>query len=265
MERMEKDMAVLRKEAPITLRIMNRLVFSSSSSRDHGQAGFSLLELAIVLVILGIIGGLSLPLLTAHITRSALVKTRAHQEYALSAIAAYVEKNKIFPCPADPQVVGPDYGLEQKECQGKKSEGILPFKTLGISESYGKDGFKRLMTYVVDSGLASRKNQNLLKTVEGGQITVKNEEDISVLPLKKEEKRGLISPNFIAIVLISHGESGIGSFVGKGQATKMVGHVSCPHKKENYDSNFIFSESSQSDDILRWESRDLFLKHYVGM
>jgi len=37
------------------------------------------------------------------------------------------------------------------------------------------------------------------------------------------------------IVLMSHGESGIGSFLGKGQATKMVGHVSCSHKKENYD------------------------------
>jgi hypothetical protein len=52
--------------------------------------------------------------------------------------------------------------------------------------------------------------------------------------------------------------------VGKGQSTKMGGQVSSPHKKENYDGNFIFMESSQSDDIFRWESRDLFLKHYVG-
>ena len=249
----------------ITLKTMNRLASSSSSSKSHSESGFSLLELAIVLVILGIIGGLSLPLLTSQISRAALVKTRAHQDYALSAIAAYVEKNKVFPCPADPQVMEPEYGLEQKECQGKKAEGILPFKTLGISEAFGRDGFKRLMTYVVDPGLANRKNQNLLKTVEGGQMTVKNEEGVSVLPLKKEEKRGLISPNFIAIVLISHGESGIGSFIGKGQATKNLGQDSSPYKKENYDSNFIFMESSQSDDIIRWESRDLFLKHYVGL
>ncbi|MBL8676377.1 MAG: prepilin-type N-terminal cleavage/methylation domain-containing protein [Alphaproteobacteria bacterium] len=55
-----------------------------------GEEGFSLLELSIVLIILGILGGLSLPFLTAQIQRAALVKTRFHQEYVLSAIAAYV-------------------------------------------------------------------------------------------------------------------------------------------------------------------------------
>lgn len=236
---------------------------SSSSSNLSSETGFSLLEIAIVMLILGLIGGLSLPLITAQINRAGIVKTRTNQEYALNAIAAYVEKNRIFPCPADPQVSGSDYGLEQKECQGKKGEGILPFKTLGMSEIYAKDGFKHLMTYVVDPGLTHRKNQNLLQTVEGGQITIKNEEGVSVLP-QKEAKKGPISPNFIALLLISHGESGVGAFTGKGQSTKFSGKAS-PQKKENSDGNFIFIEGHQSGDILRWETRDLFLKYYVKL
>ncbi|MBY0501122.1 MAG: type II secretion system GspH family protein [Alphaproteobacteria bacterium] len=245
------------------LRTMSLRAFFSSSFNPSSEAGFSLLEMAIVMLIVGLVGGLSLPLLTAQINRAALVKTRANQEYVLNAIATYVEKNRIFPCPADPHVSGPDYGLEQKECQGKKGEGILPFKTLGISEVYAKDGFKHLMTYVVDPGLTNRKNQNLLQTVEGGQITVKNEEGDSILP-QREKRRGAISPNFIAFLLISHGESGVGAFGGKGQSTKLSGKAS-PQKKENCDGNFIFIESHQSDDILRWETRDLFLKHYVRL
>ncbi|HLC17303.1 MAG TPA: hypothetical protein VJL89_13875, partial [Thermodesulfovibrionia bacterium] len=71
------------------------------------------------------------------------------------------------------------------------------------------------------------------------------------------------NPNSVAILLISHGKSGIGAFIGKGQSGKIPGDKISPHKLENLDDNFTFIESSQTDDILRWESRDQFLKHYV--
>ncbi len=232
----------------------------SFSSKASSEAGFSLLELSIVLVILGIIGGLSLPLLTAQLNRAAFIKTRSHQDYALNSIAAYVEKNKRFPCPADPQVTGADYGLVQIQCRGPKARGILPFKTLGISEIYARDGFKRLMTYVIEPEFA--KKDTSLQNERGGWITVNKEEGGSVLapPLPSDP-----NPNTIALVLISHGESGVGAFIGQGHASKIIGTAPSSHKRENYDDNFVFIESSQTDDILRWESRDQFLKHYVRL
>ncbi|MBY0293505.1 MAG: type II secretion system GspH family protein, partial [Alphaproteobacteria bacterium] len=189
----------------------------SSNSKSLLQAGFSLLELAIVLVILGIIGGLSLPLMTAQITRTAMIKTRTHQDYALNAIAAYVEKNKRFPCPAEPQVIGPAYGLSQLHCRGSKAKGILPFKTLGISESYANDGFKRLMTYVVEPELA--KKDTVLQNEEGGYIMVNKEDGGRVLASPQIDEQ---NPNYVALVLISHGESGVGAFMGKGQTGKIM-------------------------------------------
>ncbi len=242
----------------ITLIIMKPLVLSSFSSKSTGEKGFSLLELAIVLVILGIIGGLSLPLLTTHLHRTAITKTRFNQDYAFSAIAAYVEKNKRFPCPADPQITGSDYGLAQVQCRGPKAKGILPFKTLGISESFASDGFKHLMTFVIEPELA--KKGIVLPHERGGFITVNKEGGGTVLA---PPQSGEQNPNCVALVLISHGESGVGAFKGKGQATKILGEGDSSHKRENYDDNFIFIESSQTDDLLRWESRDQFLKHYV--
>jgi len=238
---------------------MNPLVASSSSSRASPEAGFSLLELAFVLVIIGIIGGLSLPLLSAHRTRAAYLKTRTHQDYIVSALAAFVEKNNRFPCPAEPQALGANFGVALETCRMEKAKGVVPFKTLGISEEYARDGFKRLISYVVEPELTKRQ----IKPQEesGGLITIKNGENFSILaPSKKSDK----NQNYIAFVLISHGESGGGAYRGTGQATKIMGASLSPHKNENCDDNFVFIEGGQSDDILRWESRDLFLKHYVN-
>ncbi|OFW73768.1 MAG: hypothetical protein A2Z80_03105 [Alphaproteobacteria bacterium GWA2_41_27] len=201
---------------------------------------------------------MSLPLLTTHIQRTALIKTRDHQEYVLNAIAAYVEKNKRFPCPAVSHLTGKEYGVSQRECHGQGAKGIIPFKTLGISEVYSKDGFKHLMTYVVEPELT--KQFTALQNEEGGYIKIHNEEGGLVLapPLDIDQ-----NPNSVALLLISHGESGTGAFIGKGQSGKIPGDKISPHKQENLNDNFTFIESSQSDDILRWESRDQFLKHYV--
>jgi prepilin-type N-terminal cleavage/methylation domain-containing protein len=239
---------------------MMRIVFSFSNFKVGGDEGFSLLELSIVLIILGILGGLSLPLLTAQIQRAAHVKTRSHQEYVLNAIAAYVEKNKRFPCPAIPQGIEAEYGVSQLHCRGQRAKGIIPFKTLGISEIYSQDGFKRLMTYVVEPEFA--KVDTALQNESGGYITLLREDGSTALapPLVTDR-----NPNSVALLLISHGESGSGAFIGKGQTGKIQGNNLSPHKRENLDDNFIFIESSQSDDILRWESRDQFLKHYVKL
>lgn len=238
---------------------MTKAAFSSSSSRGSAEAGFSLLELAIVLVILGIIGSVTLPLLSVHIKREAYVKTRSHQEYVLNAIAAFVKKNNRFPCPAEPHILGANFGVALVSCRLEKAKGIIPFKTLGIHENYARDGFKRLMTYVVEPELT--KGEINPREEEGGFITVKNEEGSSVVgPINQTEK----IPNYIAIVIISHGESGVGAYKGKGQSDKIWGESLAPAKRENLDDDFTFIDSHETDDLLRWETRDQFLQHYVG-
>lgn len=234
---------------------MSQPVVSSSNSKINLEAGFSLLELAIVLAILGVLGGFGLPLLTAHMNRAALLKTRHHQDQAVYGIAAYVEKNHRFPCPADPYEAGPSYGRERSHCRGQRAKGILPFQTLGISEIYARDGFKRLMTYGVEPELAKR--DTTLQKEAGGTLTVQNEEGVFVIAPPQKGDR---NPNYVAFVLMSHGKKSKGAF-----QRESPGEENSYRSKKNPSSEdfFTFTESPQKDIILRWESRDVFLKHYV--
>ena len=56
-----------------------------------------------------------------------------------------MEKNKRFPCPAEPHITGLGFGVALDSCRMEKAKGIIPFKTLGIGEAYARDGFKRLI------------------------------------------------------------------------------------------------------------------------
>jgi len=246
---------VAKKGGVLDLRLRQDRHDSQSLSRE---AGFSLIELAIVLVILGMIAGMSLPLLTAHITRTAFHKTRSNQEYVVNALAAFMEKNKRFPCPGEPQKEGAKFGLAQESCFMEKAKGIIPFKTLGISEVYAHDGFKRLMTYVVEPDLTKRHRSHQEEV--SGSIIIQNEEGFPVIPAPKKTEK---NPNYIAFVLISHGESGGGAYLGKGKIGKITHSSMSAHKQENSDDNFVFVESSLTDDLLRWESRNQFFQYYV--
>lgn len=227
---------------------------------SFSEDGFSLLEMAIVLMILGVLGGTSLHLLSAFNLRQARLKTKENQEYALQAIAAFVEHHHRFPCPADPKMIGADYGLEPRErrCPGMQAEGILPFRTLGISEQFAKDGFKHWMTYVVEPNLADKDHSQHIRSISGRLIKVQNHLNAPVLV-----DHSIANPNFIALVMISHGIKGEGAFMGSGRSGRIPLSSASPATRENSDGNFIFLDSPQNEDILRWESRDHFFKQYV--
>ncbi len=99
--------------------------------------GFTLLELAIVLFILGLlIGGLLIPLATQVEQRDRRMVNEQLEEIK-QALLGYAVINEALPCPtfeADPTSAG--YGLPvsagDPQCD---EEGILPWKVLGIPET----------------------------------------------------------------------------------------------------------------------------------
>lgn len=110
---------------------MNRL------NKHSYQLGFTLVEMAVVLVIFAaLLGGLILPL-TAQQDLKNLEATRNSLKTINEALIGFIVLNGRLPCPStqtDPTHA--DYGLEDSTCIANyANEGYLPWRTLGVVET----------------------------------------------------------------------------------------------------------------------------------
>ena len=199
-----------------------------------------------MLVVVGILVGLSLPLLQSHTHRAMLKKTKEHQRLIHGALKTYqqTQPNQTLPCPADPKASSDAQG--HANCTLKTQEGILPYKTLGLSEAVAKDGYNRYFTYGVEHNLTRPMDD--FGTIKGGHIQVFDEKGRNVLDSRN-------AYNFISFVLVSHGESGEGAYspVGKRIPVKPAASLL---KKTN--ANGLPEYYSGGEDHVYWVSQIVF-------
>lgn len=219
--------------------------------------------MAIVLIIIGLVSGITLPLMTLQNQRSNITRTREHQEYVMQALASFLIQNKRLPCPADPKADITQFGLEVVSCAKSKTfQGIVPFRTLGISEKWVKDGFGHYMTYAPEPNLVKDffTEFEQICLIPGGSLKLTNSAGNSVVSdLNKQP---------LTVILVSHGPDGRGSFLGQGQSSRSRLPELQAAKLENANGDSTFSEYINSadeeyDDIVRWEALYPFMAYYV--
>ncbi len=128
-------------------------------SKKH-DGGFTLIEMIFVLIIASFmtVAVISAYLNTQESLRS--INTKEKMEIIMDAMAAFAARNYRIPCPADPTGAGPEpAGAERGSganganipagCNGTDAEGIVPYRTIGLSEADVRDGWDRLITYEV--------------------------------------------------------------------------------------------------------------------
>lgn len=110
--------------------------FLSTRSARHHSAGFSLVEMAIVLAIIALLMAGMLPMLSGQIEQGRRTETRKALAEIQQALIGYAIINSKLPCPTtttDP--TNANYGLADASCVSPAAEGYLPWKTLGVSET----------------------------------------------------------------------------------------------------------------------------------
>lgn len=118
-----------------------------------GERGFSLLELAIVVAIGGVMSAGGMVMYNNYVREKAVVMTEAKSDKVLDAISSYVQRYNRLPCPAIPaDFGGVNEGTEQNNGQCFQSAsadlaGVLPWRDLGLSREDAKDSWGRFYTY----------------------------------------------------------------------------------------------------------------------
>lgn len=147
----------------------------------RGPSGFTLVEIAVVIVVLSLLLAMIAGIATAMLGQQRREVTRQRLAGIETAIALFVSQNQRLPCPANGTLVGTDSnaGVEQfttgtpNTCNvggvaGSQQHGVVPWRALGISEQDATDGWGNRLTYRVSTHFITAAAMNFTLCDPGG-------------------------------------------------------------------------------------------------
>ncbi len=215
-----------------------------TNTRRHMPAGFSLVEMAVVLVIVGLLLSGLLPALSGKLEQQHRNDTLKQIDDIREALTGYAIINGRLPCPASPSISSGTSGAGMADCT--LSSGVLPWATLGVSET---DAWGRRYTYAAASSFTSA---NFTLTSSGN------------LNIKSAATGGASLALNMPAVFISHGSNGYGAYTTQGTQIPL-GNSADETENSNGDTLFVAHDLSPAyDDYVTWVSPNILSSRMVA-
>lgn len=217
--------------------------------------GFTLVELAVSLVIIALILGMLVVPLGTQFDQQKIAETQKQLEYVREAVYGFAIANGRLPCPAVPTTptgtVGA--GTENRSAgacvgAGTAVEGVLPWVDLGVPET---DAWGRRFTYRVTAAFADDPSgmQASFLITDTGNITV------------TDGSANIATA--IPALIVSHGKNGLGAFQSNG--TQLAGAAGNELENANNNGTFISrTHAPDFDDVLTWVSGNTLKSRMVA-
>lgn len=144
--------------------------------------GFSLVEMALVLLVMGIMGAMFLPLTNTMMDHNKRQDSKMRLDLVEQAIAQFVMVNRRLPCPGDGRTHQNNaaFGREQRSGAGACTAmdwGVVPWATLGLTLKDASDAWGTLITYRVWASTAAPAT--LLPVIGNGSLTKDDGMDVT--------------------------------------------------------------------------------------
>lgn len=249
----------------------------TNSTHSHSQAsshlgrpyrGFTLVEIAVVLTIVGILLAGLLPTISSQIEQQRRNETRKQMEDIQQALIGYAMINGRLPCPADGTQASNQAGAgiaattgtgSAMTCSTAAGVTVLPWATLGVNET---DAWGRRFTYSVTMTFADGADgTGCAGTITSGvSFQLCSAGNLSV---QSAETGGTIIASNIPAVIVSHGSNGLGGYTTTGQ--RITGASGDELGNADADPIFINHDFVQNgfDDLVVWLSPNILVNRMV--
>lgn len=246
-----------------------------SSSRAAAR-GFTLIEIAVVIIVLALLLTMLAGIATTMVGQQRREATRQRLAGLETALALYASQNLRLPCPADGRIASgsadANLGLERPVGGGAcsvagantQTHGVVPWRTLGLSEQDITDGWGNRLTYRVSTDFTTSPAMNLTYCDPGGTAaavslaspagycnslcTSSTFPGSCTAPANVTASRGLQVRNLsgttimdpaaspstgAAYIVVSHGENGAGAYSNQGVLQSASGSASGTEEAKN--------------------------------
>ena len=213
--------------------------------------GYSLIELAITLIVVGILSVPAVHIYSLYSQNIRVENTEDSLARATSALGGFRSIHGRYPCPAAANTARGDlnYGYEDCTVSSPGIElalnsggdrilvGTLPFREIGLAEEDAHDGHYNRLTYAVTEDLTDETTFNMSNGA------------IGIVDSDTGTPNSLISPPESAhFVILSHGINDQGAWTNAGVRTAACGSATVL-EQENCDNDATFLKASRRDDF----------------
>jgi len=226
------------------------------------QKGFTLVEMAIVLMIVGLLlGGMLVPL-SAQMDQRNVSETRKQLDEIQQALIGFAIANSNFPCPAK----SASDGAEDRNVSGacNKRQGFIPWSALGVAKL---DAWGRIIRYSATPLYTNTNPLTKFKLGDPRDITISTRDATGALV-------NLSNSIDIPVVILSHGKNGYGATLANGTVVADPSATNADEKTNYAAAGTSFVSKDQSapsttgggefDDLVVWISPNILFNRMVA-
>lgn len=226
--------------------------------------GFSLIELAVAMVVITLLVGSIMVPLSAQVDTRRYAEAEKQLEYIREALIGYALANRYLPCPAKSATDGRE---DRGGTNCSKRVGFIPWTTLGIVPSDPWDNFVRysVAPSFADSGVNSKFSFGTAADIQVCAGTP---------PCTPSDPTPALTNADVPVILISHGKNGYGGTSASSLTARQNPATWTGDEQTNATASQVFVSRTRSnntaasggefDDVVVWISRNQLFARMVS-